>query len=227
MTKKKNGFAGTTHVFFVLDRSGSMNAVRQATISGFNEWLHGVQRDDANALFTLSLFNTKVDVPVTAEPINDVADLDETRYVPDGMTALYDALAQAVRSGERAMSDKDRALVVVMTDGQENSSREITREALAKLVTEREGKGNWTFTYLSAGPDAFADSAAIGMRRGNTQSYTATSQGTQSALRSVSAATENYLSGAAPQSTAFYERGKREDDKTPKRTRWVVREGKQ
>ncbi len=197
-------FAGTTHIMFVLDKSGSMGSVRDATISGFNEWLHTLQMDSGDLSLTLTLFDTEVRTPIQNEPLANVNDLDYGRYEPDGLTALYDAIAGAVRATEPKVKDGDRALVVIMTDGQENSSREMTRQKVFDLIRDHEARGNWTFTYLSCHPDAYADAQSVGMSAGNVAHYVGTVAGTTQAMRRMADATSSHTHSVASSRSDFY-----------------------
>jgi hypothetical protein len=203
-TTTNGAFTGTTHVMFILDESGSMESVRDATISGFNEWLGTMQRGGGDIRFTLMKFDTEYRPLEENVPIGDVKELDRVRYEPRGMTALYDAIGHCVKIVEGQVGKKDRALVCVLTDGHENSSREMNRSSTEALIRDLEAKGNWTFTYLSASPSAFDDAAVIGIRAGNTAVFAATPQGTRSAMGGHSHATASYLSQAGPQSASFY-----------------------
>jgi hypothetical protein len=188
----------------ILDESGSMGMIRDDTIGGFNEWLEANKEAPGEARLSLVKFDTEFRPLEVDVPIAHVLPLDATRYVPRGSTALYDAISRCVHRVEASVGKDDRALVVIITDGQENSSREVTRAEVEKLVKDREAKGNWTFTYLSASPDAFADSVSIGIGRNNTMTFTADAIGTQTALNTLRQATAAYRGGAMGQSASFY-----------------------
>ena len=174
-----------------------MYSCRDATISGFNEYVENLQRDNPEALFTLTKFNSmKVDVVHTAVPISEVKLLSEDTYVPDGMTPLYDAIAQTVRATEKKveeMEEKPNVLCVVMTDGFENTSKEWTRDKVFSLIKEKEGVA-WSFVYLGADQDAWVVSQSIGFSQGNTMSYD--SRDTKGTYRTLSTATLAYADQA-------------------------------
>lgn len=195
-------FTGTTHIAVVLDKSGSMGGVRRETIDGFNLWLDAMKKSPGNMLLSITLFDTVCSTPVVEAPIGKVNPIDGSRYMPAGSTALLDAVSGTVRKMNEVPTD--RYLVCVVTDGQENSSRETTKEALAALIQEKEATGRWTFTYLSAAPDAFADATAIGIQAGNTQAYTGDAVGTQRAFLSAAANTKSYATSARMTSESFF-----------------------
>lgn len=212
MPKKK---AGVTHVCVVLDESGSMAACRQATISGFNEYMGDLKKQGGALDVSLTKFNTDFNVVYTATPLKDVPDLTGQTYQPGGMTALYDAIAHCVRGIEKRVGTGDRALVVILTDGEENRSKEHTRQQIADLIKTKEGEGNWTFAYIGANQDAWAVSSSIGVQHGNTSSYVPTPAGTSVAFRSVSQGTIAYATQDSAQSAAFFDPPAAKKRKTP------------
>lgn len=204
MSKKKK-FAGKTYILFVLDESGSMGVCREDTISGFNEFIGELKKEHADdeVLFTLTKFNTEF-IPVhTAVALVDVPELSHDTYQPEGLTALYDAVAHTVKNIDKNVKKKDRALVIIMTDGQENSSKENTRDSVFVLISEKEKLGNWTFTYLGANQDSWLAGNAIGMSAGNISNYD--TKNTRKAFQRMARATLNYAGGAQGQSVSFYD----------------------
>jgi uncharacterized protein YegL len=193
----------TTNVFFVLDKSGSMTTVRDATISGFNEYIKTLKNDGNKYKMTLSLFDTKYDSVYEDKSLEDVKDLDSTTYRPDGMTALYDAVCKTLNEKSQV---KGKNLVVIMTDGEENSSVEYTEREMKKLIEELEKKGNWTFVFLGANQDAWATAQKFGMSSvNNVVNYNNTSVGAQAAFRSTAKATGFYARSAGMATTDFYD----------------------
>ncbi len=193
-----------THVFCILDKSGSMGFIEQATIDGYNEYIGGLKKTKG-AIFYLTLFDTVVDQRIKGVNIKDVAKLNKDGYRPDGMTALYDAVCKTLTEAKDKVGEKDKALVVIITDGQENSSREYTEKNMAKLVEELQGKGNWTFTYLGANQDAWATASQWGFKSGNVATFNATSAGASVAFASAASNTVNYVNMRGMSTTdSFY-----------------------
>ncbi|MEW6734180.1 MAG: vWA domain-containing protein [Acidobacteriota bacterium] len=169
-------------IAFVLDRSGSMSDKKHATISGFNEYLNDLKRQQRERSelgeinFTLTQFNTVVTTHYASVPVEQVAELTEKTYITDGNTALYDAIAQAIYTIERKVkksAQKTKIQVTIQTDGEENSSREFDRARIFALIQQKQTEGNWTFTYLGCDIDAYAEGKAIGVPVGNIAAYTA------------------------------------------------------
>lgn len=198
-----------TIVSFILDKSGSMGSVREATISGFNEYVGTLKRDGKSHYeFTLTLFDTEVTMPVKGASIKKVPDLVASEYVPDGMTALYDAVCRTIKKVKAYKGDK--VLCVIMTDGQENSSKEYTQDTMKALIKEKEKEGNWTFVFLGANQDSYANAQQFGMKTMNVSNYNATPDGIKKAMRSVASNTVAYAASAGLSTQEFFTRDDQE-----------------
>lgn len=164
---------GSILINFVLDKSGSMDVIRDATISGFNEFKNDQAREAGEAFFTLTLFDTRFDTVANAVPVSDVYDLTRETYRPDGTTALYDAIAHTMHITDEfvAKNHPGQVLFVIMTDGQENASREYRRDQIFELIRDRQEKAGYDFIYLGANQDSFAVGDSIGLRAGRTLDY--------------------------------------------------------
>jgi uncharacterized protein YegL len=173
---------------FVLDKSGSMDAIRAATISGFNEFRNEQARESGSALMTLTLFDTAFNTVATAVPIGDVRDLTLSTYAPSGMTALYDAVGHTLRLTDEyvAANHPDQVLFVIMTDGQENSSREFTRDKVFKVIEDRQRDAGYEFVYLGANQDSYLAGQAMGIRGGRMLDYAATPDEARAVMSRVS-----------------------------------------
>lgn len=160
-----------TRVVIVQDVSGSMSDRRNATVSGYNEYI-GTLRDEAEGevLVTLTQFNQVVSPVFASKPLSAIQALQNKDYVPRGMTALYDAVGKAVRTTELQARRDDRVLVVIMTDGQENSSREYHHAAILELLGQKRADG-WEFIFLGAGEEAWAAGQSLGFTWQNSVNY--------------------------------------------------------
>jgi len=169
---------------FVLDKSGSMDVIRSATISGFNEFKNGQATEAGTALMTLTLFDTVFNTVAAAVPVGDVLDLTPQTYAPSGMTALYDAVGHTMKLTDDyvAAHHPDQVLFVIMTDGEENSSREFSRDAIFALIEERQANANYEFVYLGANQDSYAAGQRMGIAPGRTLDYDATPDGAKNVM---------------------------------------------
>lgn len=156
----------------ILDKSGSMNSKVQDVIGGFNLYISELAKEPAVEYgFTLTLFDTAVAMKYNSVPLAQVAKLDESSYRPSGNTALLDAIGNTVQTVNSAGFDK--IITVIMTDGEENSSREWTLQGIRELVRSKESVGNWTFVFLGANLDAFTQGANLGVAALNAVRYDA------------------------------------------------------
>src|SRR5262249_48815401 len=142
--------------------------------------------------FTLVKFNSSHTNKVYgATPINDVIDLTDATYVPDGGTPLIDAAVKLIHAtadyiSKNFKTEQPGVQVVIQTDGEENSSREYSYADLTALIKEKEGQG-WSFVFIGAGIDAYSQSAKMGFSVANTMSYDPAN--TAEAFATVSAST--------------------------------------
>jgi uncharacterized protein YegL len=156
----------------ILDKSGSMASKLKDVIEGFNAYLDGLaQEDKVEYLFSLTLFDTQVAYREVAIPLAQVRKLDNKSYQPGGNTALNDAIGITVRKVDADRPQVDKIVTVIMTDGEENSSREWTHDAVKALIDDKERDGNWTFVFLGAAPEAWDQGRAYGIRSANVARY--------------------------------------------------------
>ncbi len=187
----------TTHVLLITDMSGSMAGLADDVRGGFNSYIADLRADtDVDYRLSVTLFDTEFIELCKAAPLADVPALDETNYRPRGMTALLDAVGMTVNGFDRGqLGDDDRVLVVVQTDGHENSSREYRRDQIADLIKSREAGGKWSFIFLGAGPDTWQQAAGMGFARDATVSVAADSKSTAGTYSGLSGATRSYSRG--------------------------------
>jgi hypothetical protein len=190
----------TTHVLMITDRSGSMAGLADDVRGGFNQYVDDLRKDtDGKYRLTVALFNHLYESQCVAAKLGDVPKLDGRNYRPGGTTALVDAIGRTIADFETRvpdLADGDRVLLVVQTDGFENSSTEYTTEQVRKLITDREQGGRWSCVFLGAGPNAWTQAGGLGFAAGQTVVVGATSAGTKATYDSLSHATRSYSRGA-------------------------------
>ena len=178
---------GKTHIYnvVILDQSGSMFSIMREAINGYNETLQTIkaaQRQYAetqNHFVTLVVFNSSAtNVVYDCVPCMDAEELSSKNYQPDCRTPLFDAMGTTLSKSRYSLdnvTDK-KVLVTIITDGQENDSKEYNRNQIHQLVTELKGQG-WVFTYIGANHDVetFAQSIAVP----NALHYQSTGEGTK------------------------------------------------
>jgi hypothetical protein len=187
-------------VTMVLDRSGSMSACKPETIEAFNSYLDGLRRDPGETFVTLRQFDTDHDLLYEAVLAAEVAYLSDATFQPRGMTALNDAIGYGIADGDRAIAKlpaDTKHLLVVLTDGGENASREHTPDSVKSLLAARAEDG-WTVVFLQGNLDVQATvfiGATYGINAGNVAVYSSSVAGSTSAtMDSMSAITSTMRS---------------------------------
>lgn len=135
--------------------------------------------------------------PYYFQDITEYQPLTSATYVPSGCTALYDAVEACIRGADLYQADHQdedvKVIVVIQTDGQENSSRRLSRDKLRELISNRSERG-WQFTFLGADQDACLSAESIGIAKGSAMAYRNDADGTTCALRTMSEAIQRYRS---------------------------------
>jgi hypothetical protein len=199
-----------TVVGALLDESGSMMNARQETLVGFNAYLEGLkpksEEDKQHPIFFSGwLFDAFPGVPAVRPIALDVS-IESVRplenYMPRGNTPLYDAVGLAIGALEtmKAVHKADKVVLMIQTDGHENSSREFSGSAIKSLIAKRQAEG-WEFVFMGADlTNTYAMSAGLGMRADSAVSYDKAK--TVEALRATAMNTRSFANGAAA-STAY------------------------
>lgn len=194
-------------VSFIQDRSGSMASVWEETLNGFKTYVKDLQKDqkkddEVEYLFALTAFDTVIDTPHLGDPIASIDTGKLKDFGPRGSTALYDAVGKTLQAlDDNKTLTFDRAIVVIVTDGQENSSREWSKDALHAAIDERIKRGNWSFVYLGTQPETWDDASSLGMGQGASSTYNA--QNAAQTYATMAFATASGARGVRAQSRSF------------------------
>lgn len=116
-----------TRVAYVLDKSGSMTEHWQAAMDGANQYMAALLQQDPETRVSITFFDNEVYPVINNIPVREVTELTSDVYVPDGTTALYDAVGSAIASMDAQTNPGDIVLVAIFTDGYENASVEFSR----------------------------------------------------------------------------------------------------
>jgi uncharacterized protein YegL len=134
-------------VNMILDKSGSMATRWEDVVGGYNSYLNELKADDkTDYRMTVVLFDTNKTVVCEDEPLASLEPMTVRSYTPSGGTALYDAVGETVSQAKT--EDVTKVVTVIMTDGEENSSRNWTYDRVTGLINSKEQEGVWTFIFM-------------------------------------------------------------------------------
>ena len=178
------------YVTLILDETGSMQECKGAAISGFNQYVATLREEPAETRLTLTLFNSKrTEVRYHAVPVERVHDLDVETYRPRDTTPLYDAIGRTLTAARLQVPAESRKLCVILTDGEENASKEYSRAQIFDMIKAYENEG-WTFLYLGADHDVWAAGEELGVAEDNRITFL--KDDLDQTFERLSAATANY-----------------------------------
>lgn len=181
-----------THIAVVLDRSGSMGAIREETIDGFNEFLNDQKGAESIATLTLTQFDTEFQLVHSFKHINQVPVLNHKTYIPRGCTALYDAIGLTINSCGEQLAEMvederpEKVIFVILTDGEENSSCKFSYEEIQQMIEHQTTVYSWNFVFLGANINAVEIAKDLGIRPGNALKFAANSKGVNVLFKSLS-----------------------------------------
>lgn len=190
-----------THLAILVDRSGSMSAIASAAEEALRSMLTEQIALPGKLTVTLAQFDTEYEVVLDRVDGLDVSDALDWSLQPRGMTALHDAMGKLifVTGAELAnLPEEERpgkVIVVIVTDGLENSSREWSGPAVKELVERQTEKFAWQFLYIGANQDAVAVGSALGVT--NNMTYKGSKRGVAAAYATASASVSAFRGGGA------------------------------
>lgn len=160
------------HVAIILDQSGSMESIKVPTLTGVNEQIQTLRKnsDGIQTFVTLTKFSDTVDITYFDRNINDVQELTKDDYIPGGITAMLDAVGLTINRMKNDINegiDDVSYLLVIVSDGMENASKEYTWQQVKDLIKQCELDNKWTITYMGANQDLWEVSNDLGINSNN------------------------------------------------------------
>ncbi len=166
-----------TYYQLILDRSGSMSVCIEETVNGVNSQIRRIRElaaryPEQEIRTSMCLFNHLLTPVWDRVKPSDLRELAFSDYRPDGNTALLDAIGKTIRHlqktiGEDVSRDEASVVVIIFTDGYENSSIKFTHPQVASLIRELELTSRWTFSYLGATLDAVDIAVSMNIKASN------------------------------------------------------------
>lgn len=155
------------HICFVLDESGSMYPSKKDVIGGFRKLVdEQKQVDSGECIISLYRFSDKVQCNYIGKSVKDIPSLE---YNPGGLTAMNDGIGTAIDKIGKWLNDMEESqrpsknMIVVMTDGSENSSKEYSTERVKEMIKHQEEKYNWSFVYMGTDIATLDDAKDLGI----------------------------------------------------------------
>lgn len=203
----------STHIICVVDRSTSMGAILEQSISGYNKFIEEQKAHPGQATLQLVLFDHpgyveayRGDLASSPEMTSIHNAPGKITFSPQGCTALIDAVGKTMNSAGTYLNNlpdderPDKVLCVILTDGQENASQEFSYHKISEMIAHQKDKYGWGFLFLGANVDSWniANLMGIGMR--NAVNFNPTGRGIQQAYMVSSKAASSYRNGGDVQS---------------------------
>lgn len=173
-----------TELVFILDKSGSMAGLEGDTIGGFNAMLGKQKRVEGECRITTVLFDNRYELLHDRIDIQAVGLMTEREYQVGGSTALLDAVGRTIHKlacVQKNTAEEYRAgnvMFVIITDGEENASREYSAEKVKAMIQEEKKRG-WEFVFLGANIDAVETAGRFGISADRAVDYVPDGQGTE------------------------------------------------
>lgn len=178
------------HITIVVDRSGSMATTRTEAEKGLKKYLQD-QAEVKDVKLTVSLYQFDTDYERVYGPIK-IDKVPDYELVPRGFTALYDAIGKGIENTKADAAEAEKVVLVVITDGMENASKEHTYESMTQLINQQQADG-WQLVFLAGNPRASAMGRTVGL---NTVDYDPNKPGqTRAVYEASSVATRSYVGG--------------------------------
>lgn len=187
-----------TSINVIIDRSGSMASLTNETVTGYNTFVNDQKALPGDAMFTLCLFNTRFSIPYDCVKLADIPALTAEVYAPGGYTALLDAVGNTINQvGAKlnAMPEEERpskVIFLIITDGEENASREYSADQIQSMISHQKDKYNWEFVFMGANIDAVKAGTSLGVSARNSVTYGANSIGTKNLYADITKGVSSY-----------------------------------
>ncbi len=193
----------STLIVCILDRSGSMQDILDDAIGGFNSFLEQQKAVPGDAEITVALFDDRYELPYNLVPLHSMPNLNRETFVPRGMTALYDAIGRTIATVGSQLSATpepkrpNKVIVLILTDGEENSSQEYSAERVQEMIKTQREVYSWEFVFVGATEKSMRNAKSIGIDSSKSIRFSADSAGTRAAYTTLSETTRSYRAGGS------------------------------
>lgn len=173
-----------TELVFILDKSGSMAGLERDTIGGFNAMLEKQKAQSGECRITTVLFDNRYELLHDRTDLRAVRPITAKEYHVGGSTALLDAVGKTIHKIATAQKNTaepfraQKVLFVIITDGEENASREYSAGEIKETIQRQKARYGWEFIFLGANIDAVETAGRFGIDPGRAADYMPDSRGT-------------------------------------------------
>ena len=187
-----------TELVFILDKSGSMSGLEKDTIGGYNSMLKKQKEEDGECVITTVLFDNNYELLHDRIDIRAVNKLTKKDYTAGGSTALLDAIGRTVNKIGNAQQNTaenyraEKVMFVIITDGEENASKEYSSMQVKKMIQRQKEKYGWDFVFLGANIDAVETAERFGIDVDRAVDYVPDSKGTELNFIAMSEAVSSF-----------------------------------
>lgn len=170
--KKSNTFY---HI--ILDQSGSMSDCVNQTLKGLADQRKEIlaianEFPDQEIRVGLTVFDHNIELKYSNLSVTELSRMNSFHYQPNGQTALLDAIGMSVAATQSLMvNEGDSAVIIILTDGYENASKEYSHKQIKELIQAKEETGKWSFTYLGATLDAVEIARSMNIKAENSFAF--------------------------------------------------------
>jgi uncharacterized protein YegL len=202
---------GLTELVLILDKSGSMSGLEADTIGGYNSMLAKQKAVDGECYITTVLFDNNYELLHDRIDIKAVSPITDKEYQVGGSTALLDAIGRTIHKIGNAQKHTaqdyraEKVMFVIITDGEENSSREYSAEKIKALIERQKEKYGWEFIFLGANIDAVQTAGRFGIAPDRAIDYLADSEGTELNFKVMASAVATFRESGTVDETCFKE----------------------
>lgn len=195
------------HVGILLDKSGSMAPIWKTTIGGLNEQISILKNNNVDELkITFITFNGKIDISCLGVALQNFGKLEWGDIVPKGNTSLYEGIGKVVECLENISLGDSRKLVYILSDGQDTSSKSVSREQAGELIKSKQSEG-WTFVFLGCDQDLNKINKELNIPLGNIGKYEKTTKNTRFAIQKTGESLLRVIQSNDFGTSSFYSAG--------------------
>jgi len=140
------------HIYYLVDESGSMMPRRNNVINGLNEFLKS-QENKLNTILSIYTFSHEINCCYEKKKYNEIGLFNENKYLPVGSTALYDSIGYILNKIKNE-NDISSFILIILTDGEENSSFTYHSNDLLNLIQEIKTNKQLDIVYVGSNQES-------------------------------------------------------------------------